>query len=366
MKKAIIVLPTYNEKDNVQTVIPALFDAVKNIPSWHVQVLVVDDLSPDGTADEIKKLQHAYKDLLLISGRKQGLGKAYINGFTYALKELDPYVLFEMDADLSHDPLLIPPMLKRIEEGADFVLGSRYIPGGSIPENWGILRKIYSVFGNLVIRFGFMNLAINDWTTGYRAIKAWLVKEIVPEMDPYKGYVFQMAFLDKAIKRDAVITEIPLKFVDREKGVSKINAIETIVAIYSYVFFHSSFIKYVFVGFSGFAVDFGLTKLGLEFFLFPVWLSTIISTISAMTTNFFLNNYWAFAHKKVSGVTALIKKYTQFVIVSSGAVLIQTVGMELATRIFGISYWYIYKVVIIGLIIIPYSYFMYNKFVWKK
>ncbi|MEK9179231.1 MAG: glycosyltransferase family 2 protein [Patescibacteria group bacterium] len=366
MKNAVIVLPTYNERENVGHIIPAIFDAVKNLTQWDIHILVVDDKSPDGTEVEIKKLQQLYKNLHLLSENKQGLGKAYINGFSYALKNLQPSVLFEMDADLSHDPLLLPHMLQKIEGGADFVLGSRYIPGGSIPHNWGFLRKVYSVLGNLVIQLGFMNLKIHDWTTGYRAIKSWLVKEIVPEMDPYGGYVFQMAFLDKAIKRNAVITEVPLNFVDREKGVSKINVSETILAIYSYVFQNSSFIKYVLVGFTGFAVDFGLTKVGLDILKFPVWLSTVISTLSAMTTNFFLNNYWAFAHKRIKGIIPQVKKYIQFVVVSSGSVLIQTVGMEVSTRMLGMQFWYVYKAIIIGLIIIPYSYFMYNKYVWKK
>ena len=147
----------------------------------------------------------------------------------------------------------------------DFVLGSRY-PADLFPIT-GAYGKVYSVLGNLVIQLGFMNLKIHDWTTGYRAIKSY-GKEIVPEMDPYGGYVFQMAFLDKA-KRNAVITEVPLNFVDREKGVSKINVSETILAIYSYVFQNSSFIKYVLVGFTGFAVDFGLTKVGLDILKFP-------------------------------------------------------------------------------------------------
>jgi len=176
MKKALVILPTYNEQENIKTLIPEVFAVVKNNPKWQLSVLVVDDNSPDKTYLTVKSLQKKFKDLYLVLGKKQGLGKAYWRGFNFALERIKPYVIFQMDADWSHSPNLIPHFLKEIEEGADLVIGSRYIKGGSIPKNWQWYRKIFSVLGNFIIRLGFMSLKIHDWTSGYRAIKAWFIK----------------------------------------------------------------------------------------------------------------------------------------------------------------------------------------------
>jgi len=136
MKKAVIVIPTYNEKQNVARLVEHIFDCVKEKNNWEICVLIVDSQSPDGTQDIIEELIKRYPKLHLLKTKKEGLGKAYIHGFLYAIKYLNPFVLFEMDADLSHDPKIIPAFLERIEKGADFVIGSRYIKDGSIPENW--------------------------------------------------------------------------------------------------------------------------------------------------------------------------------------------------------------------------------------
>ena len=183
MKKAVIVLPTYNEKENVGTLIDAIFDETKSIENWEINILVVDSASSDNTADTVKKLMTNYRHkLYLLETKKEGLGRAYVQGFNYALEHLKPFVLFEMDADWSHNPKDITPMLKKIEKGADVVYGSRYIKGGSIPKNWGIHRKLFSICGNLIIKLGFMKLSITDWTNGFRAIKAWVVRDLLEEL----------------------------------------------------------------------------------------------------------------------------------------------------------------------------------------
>lgn len=373
MKKAVIVLPTYNEAGNIEQMIAALDKTTQHVNNWAVDIVVVDDESPDGTGDIVRKLMKTRKYLHIFTGKKQGLGKAYVNGFRTALEKLNPFVLFEMDADLSHDPALIPHMLKKIEGGADFVIGSRYMKGGSIPANWGFHRKVFSVMGNLTVRFGFMNFKVTDWTNGYRAIKAWVTKEIVDEMDPYSGYIFQIALLDKAIKHGAVIAEIPCKFVDREKGVSKINAQEFIKNIFGYLLQNSGFVKFVIVGFVGFGIDFSIAYLLIKLATMNKPLANGISSEFAIVCNFFLNNFWSFSHKKITGGwAAYIPKFILFNVVSSGNILIQSIGMYLALSLLGdkillgIPSWIVYKIGIIAFLIIPYSYFMYNKIVWKK
>ncbi|NTU74388.1 glycosyltransferase [Candidatus Roizmanbacteria bacterium] len=366
MKKAVIIIPTYNEEGNVEAVVSQIIDVSKSLTNWDLHILIVDSKSKDHTSAIVKDLQKKHKNLHLLETEKEGLGKAYINGFKYASQELKAYVVFEMDADLSHDPKDIPAFLKKIEEGADFVIGSRYIKGGSIPSNWAFLRKFYSVVGNLVLRLGFMKVRVTDWTSGYRAIKIWIVNSSLEHVNKYSGYVFQVALLDKAMAQHAIITELPINFKDRVQGVSKINAKEYMSQTLWYMFTHSSFIKFVFVGGIGFIIDFSISYVLIQKVHMKVWLATFISTESAIVANFLFNNFWSFAHKRVdNSVTAFLFGFLKFNLVSSGSVLIQTIGVGLLDAFFGQQYWYIYKIVIIAFVVIPYSYLFYNKFIWK-
>lgn len=368
MKKAVIILPTYNEVSTLGSLIDQIFEVTSNLNNWQVQVLVVDSKSTDGTQSKVRSLIKKYSDrLYMIEMEKEGLGKAYIKGFNFVLEKLSPYVIFEMDADLSHDPKDLPLFLKKIEAGADFVIGSRYMKGGSIPSNWSFHRKAFSVIGNLIARIGFMKLKITEWTNGYRAIKVWLIKSIIPEMDKYSGYVFQVAFLDKTIKRGAYVEQVPVQFKDREHGVSKINSFQYIWQTLLYILMHSSFIKYVIVGLVGFAIDFGLSYLFIERIRWVVWAATLLSTETAIVSNFILNNFWSFSYKKLEHkVSAYLPSFLKFNLVSSGSIFIQVVGVQLLVTLLGKQWWYIYKVFIIAFIIIPYSYILYNKFIWKE
>lgn len=366
MKTAVIVLPTYNEAGNIQQLLEEIFAQTEKIKTWDIHVLVVDSKSPDKTADIIKRLQKNNKKLHIILTEKEGLGKAYVAGFKEAIKKMNPFIIFEMDADGQHDPKKIPEFLHEIEKGADFVSGSRYLKGGGIPENWGLMRKIYSIPGNLIIRLGFMKLRLTDWTGGYRAIKTWLIKDALSHITNYPGYVFQIAFMDFAIKKNAVIKEIPIVFRERLKGESKINAKGYIGQIFFYILQNSPFIKFSFVGGLGFIIDFGISFILIEKQHWPIWLSTMLSTEMAILFNFFLNNYWSFAHKQLDrGFLSFVVNLLKFNLISSGSILIQTTGMHLLSDAFGETYWYIYKVAIIAFLIIPYSYILYNRVIWK-
>ena len=367
MKKAVIVLPTYNEAKNIEELVPKIFEITQTINGWEIHVLVVDSFSPDRTQDVVIKLIKHYPRLHLLRLKKRGLGLAYLIGFKTAIEKLQPYLLFEMDADLSHDPKNIPEFLKAIEAGSDFVIGSRYIKGGSIPANWGVHRKIFSFFGNLIIRLGFMKLKITDWTNGYRAIKVWLIKSIANQLKNYSGYVFQIAAIDRSLKQGARISEIPIRFEDRKRGQSKINFSQYIFDIFLYIFTNSSFVKYVLVGISGFIIDFGLSYFLIEKINSLIWLSTLVSAETAIISNFFLNNFWSFSHKKLEGgLFGYLSSFFKFNLVSAGALIIQAGGIQLLVNIFGRKFWYIYKALIILFIIIPYSYILYNKVIWKE
>lgn len=369
MKKiALIVLPTHNEAGNIEKLIEEIFEQQKNLEKFTLKILVNDSSSTDKTDEIVKKLIKKYSDkLYLLETKKEGLGKAYYQSFIYAKENIKPYVVFEMDADLSHSPKKITEMLKKIEQGADFVIGSRYIKGGSIPEDWGIHRKIFSFLGNLIIRFGFMNLKIHDWTSGYRAIKFWIVNNSLDHIKKYSGYVFQIALLDFAIKEKANIVEIPINFIDRKYGKSKIFFSQYIFNIFLYIFQFSSFVKFFIVGIIGFIVDFGIVYLFANFIKIPsskFWLAQAIAAEAAIINNFLLNNFWSFNHKKLEN--NLLFGFLKFNLVSLGSILIQTLGLQLAVNIFGREYWIISKIIIIIFIIIPYSYILYNKLIWKK
>lgn len=375
--KAVIVLPTYNEAGNIKAIIDQIIKISQLVENWNIQILVVDDHSPDKTAQIVEKLKETRPQLYLITGKKQGLGKAYVRGFEYAINKMKAALVFEMDADLSHPAKLIPKMLKAVDNGADFVIGARYIKGGAIPKDWGLHRKIFSYFGNLIIRLGFMNFKIHDWTSGFRAIKTDFIQSILPVMNKYSGYVFQIALLDNAIKKDLTIKEVPLRFKDRQKGISKINSLEFILYVFAYIFQNSSFAKYVVVGFTGAAIDFMAAYIFINRFFIYKPLANALSAELAIIFNFFANNFWSFAYKQIQGGwTVWLVKFLLFNLVAFGAVIIQFVGMYLALEWFGdttlnilgysIQSWLIYKVFIIGFLVIPYSYFMYNRVVWKK
>lgn len=377
MKTAVIIIPTYNEAGNIKNLIDQLFIVLKTIIKWDIHVMVVDSSSPDKTDELVEQMKKTYPKLYLIKTEKEGLGKAYVHGFTQAIEKLNPYVLFEMDADLSHDPKEIPHFLEKIERGADFVVGSRYIKGGSIPSNWGIHRKIFSICGNLIVRLGFMRLDVTDWTNGFRAIKVWVVKASLNHLKNYSDYVFQIAFLDYSYNQKAIIKEIPINFVDRTEGESKINSVQYISQILFYVFTHSSFIKFVITGFLGFGIDFGFAYLFINLFHIVKITANMMSAEIAIITNFFVNNFWSFKDKKIGGgLFGYVKKFVLFNVVSSGSIIIQGVGLSFMLQFFGdkiislgmvsVSSWIVYKIVIITFIIIPYSYVLYNKVIWKK
>ncbi len=367
MKTAAIILPTYNEAKNITPLIEKIFFINEQLKNWNLSVLVVDSSSPDQTAKKVQALQRRHSALHLLITKKEGLGKAYLKGFMYALKQLHADVVFEMDADLSHNPECIPQFLHKIEEGADFVIGSRYIQGGSIPRDWGVHRKLFSVLGNLIIRFGFMKLRITDWTSGYRGIRSWVVEKSLTQIERYSGYVFQVALLDEALKKGAKVLEEPINFVDREYGESKINAGQFIIQTLLYVFLHSSFIRYAIVGVTGSVIDFGLSYIFIEKIKLQIWLSTLMSTESAIISNFTLNNFWSFSHKRIQGrKRTYLSKFLHFNLISSGAIIIQTVGIHTFAVLFGPRLWFVYKFFILAFIIIPYSYILYNRVVWKE
>jgi glycosyltransferase involved in cell wall biosynthesis len=214
--RALLVLPTYEEAENLVEVLDRVRAAT---PDTHV--LVVDDGSPDGTAD----LAEAHNEVVggvdvLRRPEKSGLGSAYRDGFRWGL-ERGYDVLLEMDSDLSHDPAALPSLLGAVEHGADLVIGSRYVPGGSIP-NWSWHRKWLSRWGNRYAA-GALGLAVNDSTAGFRAYRATTLRQIDLDGVVADGYGFQIEMTYEVVRHGGAVVEVPIAFADRIRGTSKMS-----------------------------------------------------------------------------------------------------------------------------------------------
>ena len=220
-KSATVIIPTYNEQKNIAKLIDALQAIFKKIPKWRMDILVVDDLSPDGTAKTVEDLQKTHRNLHLLTGPKNGIGEAYKRGFAYAIKTLQPDYIFQMDADFQHNPNDIPHFLDAAKQGYEFIIGSRYIPGGDCP-NWEFKRKIISWLANIGARLVAGIKKINDCTSGYRCIKTDFLKSLKMKQLKSNGYGFQITLLHAATKKRLKIIEIPIHFHSRKKGKSKL------------------------------------------------------------------------------------------------------------------------------------------------
>ena len=214
-KKSLIIIPTYNELDNVQKLIPDILGRYEN-----VDILVVDDNSLDGTGIYVARLAETNERINIIQREnKLGLGTAYIAGFKYALQNEYDYI-FEMDADFSHDPGEIENFLKAIEEN-DLVLGSRYLSGVNVI-NWPMSRLILSYFANFYTRL-ITGLPVHDATGGYKCFRREVLEAIDLDRVKSNGYAFQIEMTFKAWKKGFRIKEISIIFIDRMKGKSKMS-----------------------------------------------------------------------------------------------------------------------------------------------
>lgn len=282
-----------------------------------MRILVVDDNSPDGTAGVVERKRREYAGIHLLRGEKAGLGAAYIRGMSHALGELEADAVFEMDADFSHKPEDIVPLIAALEQGADFVIGSRYAPGGIIPEQWGTLRKLISRGGNLVARHIAGLHKIRDCTAGFRAIDARVLKKIDLGKIVVTGYAFQVALLSEAVDNGAAVKEIPVEFVDRTRGESKLGFrdIMEFVVNACRIALHrcGDFIRFSTVGASGLVVNLGSFSLLLALGTSKYLASPVAIELSILW-NFFLNDRWTFRSRNLGGKTA--KRGAKFNLVS--------------------------------------------------
>jgi dolichol-phosphate mannosyltransferase len=220
--RSVLVVPTYQEAENIDAFLRAVHEAVPEL-----EVIVADDNSPDGTgklaevaADELGGIEVLHRP------QKEGLGAAYRHGFRHALdRGFD--VIIQMDADFSHDPAVLPELLAAIESGADVAIGSRYVPGGNVP-NWTWFRRALSRYGNEFARWA-LRLAVRDATSGFRAYTASIMEDIDIDGTTANGYLFQIETGYRLTVADARMVERPITFADRRYGASKMAVVRTMV-----------------------------------------------------------------------------------------------------------------------------------------
>lgn len=385
---AVVVIPTYNEADSIGKMIDHLFTTTFiKISDWDCKVLVVDDTSPDGTYKVVQAKQKQYKNLFLsLSPTKAGIGGAYVRGFRYAMKELQADVVIEFDGDFQHPPKLIPVLLKEINEGYDYVMGSRKIKGGSNPKGWGFKRVFFSEVGGFVARTILffptrLFFQITDPTTG---LKASRVKGFVDTMDMdhlySRSFGYKLEFLYKMVKLGAKVKEIPMNFNVRTAGESKIEP-QTAKDIWRTVLLlrwndptTQKFLKFGTIGLFGFAIN----KIGLD--IFAKLLGNTITTIGLRNTvanalaaevsivsNFVFNNLWTFKNEKLVWGSQLVKKFTAFNLSSVvSGIIIPSIVIGIGTQMFGDAYRTLFLVIAVFGLTVPLNWFIYNTVIWKK
>ena len=218
MSDSLVIIPTYNEIENAESIIRKVMSYATNF-----HVLIVDDNSPDGTANLVKELQKEFTDRLHILERegKQGLGTAYIAGFDWALNHNYGYI-FEMDADFSHNPDDLDRLYEACsKEGVELAIGSRYVSGGKV-ENWPLTRILMSYFASIYVRM-ILWIGIKDTTAGFKCYTKKALQSINYHIIPFKGYAFQICMKYGIRKKGLGIVEVPIKFIDRQKGTSKMS-----------------------------------------------------------------------------------------------------------------------------------------------
>lgn len=350
MKKAVILLPTYNEKDNLEKFIKEIFLREIDTPGWKFEILIVDSNSPDGTYQLAQKLAAKDKRIhpLLVG---PGLGVALVEGHQYSIKNLKPEALVQLDADGQVGSEVLPRLLKGIDEGYNFVIGSRFAKGGG--NNLPLMRKIFTWVSCWYCKIVMGPFDIMEFTNSARAFTPELFKKIKINRIPYKEktFIIQPAFLNEAVIAGAKYKEVPLIFKNREEGYSKNKTFNYTYDVLTYAidarlhklgfsfnFYHwarrgKTFIKFGLVGVTGTIVDFTFYKVFINLLAIAPATSKGFSTEIAIVNNFLLNNYWTFGARKTKN--SLWRKFVIFNLVSFGGLLISVLVIKLLHSIYG-------------------------------
>lgn len=357
--RVCFVIPTYNEALNVTPLLRRLGDLYADD---HTTFLIVDDESPDGTANLVREFARNERRVHLLEGQRCGLGDAYVRGITHALDALGADVIVQMDADFSHDPADARKLLAHLAAGADVAIGSRYIAGGTVDARWSAGRRRLSRWGNRMAQWIAGMASVRDCTAGFKAIKAQALRAAKVENIRVQGYAFQIALLHRLLHAGARIVEEPVYFRQRERGHTKLGARDLIEFFYNVWWLrlasHRTFLKFAATGLSGVLINLGSFHVLLDFGIHKLLASPLAIELS-IVWNFLLNNYWTFAERALIGrkrvrglkfnlvsLMTLTLSYATFIVLSTlfpeaSPVLLQGCGIVPAAFLnyFLNSYW---------------------------
>jgi len=370
--KIVLVVPTYNESENIGRMIDVLEEVFKTDPHNEYRILVVEGNSPDGTADIVKNKMMQFTNVhLLMEQKKAGLGAAYIFGFKHAMENMDPDVLVEMDADFQHDPHDVVRLVAKIAEGNDYVIGSRFTSGGSIPKEWALYRKFLSIGGNLFSKVVLGIWNVNDFTSGFKASR---VKGFAEKLNfdavLTAGFAYKIDLLFKMQRLGAKIAEVPITFGLRDRGISKMERDNTIdslkVVLMLRMYENKAFYKFVMVGFTGLFVDTTLFNI-FRLLLMPSHTAAIVSGFIAMMTTFTLNNFWSFNERKIETTSKKVTGFIIYVVSSYIPIQVRSMLVDYATGRFGDTFIVSNIAFFIGIVFgLVWNFTVYSKIIWKK
>jgi dolichol-phosphate mannosyltransferase len=392
MSKVVIVMPVWNEAENIKRMIEELVKREFPTIDADMQLLVVDNHSTDGTTQTVESASKTYRHVHIIQQDKPGLGWAYVRGMQFAIHELKADAVMEMDGDFQHPPRFVKPMVDAYLNGAEYVIGSRYIKGGSVPKEWAATRRAVSFFGNLFIRTVLLNFKIHDLTTGFRLtkVKGVLDKIELEKLRNLDRFAYKVDLLYQSMKNSKKTVEVPLQFASRTSDKSKFNWKEMVstfkLAIILGIKDKIRFIKFGTVGFVGYVVNaltlelFSRSAIAASiaaFFAFskgtfvavltePSAWAAVLATEMAIISNFTFNNLWTFSEVKITKPLQIVWKFLQFNLSSMGALVIQFLIIGGAVMVFGDTRLVRQLGLLIAMpAVLTFNYVMYNLFIWR-
>lgn len=335
-EKVVVIIPTYNEASVIEETINQIFNATHLIKNFDVHILIFDSASTDDTQQIVTSLIHTHPKLhLQCEFEKSGLGSAYLQAMNYALTEMNADIIFEFDADLSHQPKYIAPMLDMIKN-CDCVVGSRYVKGGSIPKNWALHRKLFSVLGNYIAR-SVLTPKYKDFTSGFRATRRQFLQRILPSRFLSNQYAYKLQLLWLLHKGNAQIREYPIEFIDREKGISKLprNSILDSLKVIFTLRLHElkRFLSMCLVGSMGMTLQFVVYNV-LREYLSP-YNASQIAVLAAIVNNFILNNRYTFRSTSFVSLMYKAKRLAGFAVYSLAMIYLQSYWLKIGVSYFG-------------------------------
>jgi dolichol-phosphate mannosyltransferase len=330
--RIVVVIPTYNEAGAIETVLEELKGVFSRAPQHEWYAVVVDGNSTDGTQEIVSKISRTYPSIhLVVEPEKRGLATAYLTGFAYATKTLHADAYVEFDGDGQHDPSYLLPMAEALESGADYVIGSRYVAGGSVPAQWCLYNRLLSRLGSLYSRL-LLELPVHDVTSGFKMTRVAPFAEKLPSRPDQlltKDYAYKIQFLSEMHKLGAKITEVPIAFRHREQGTSKstrrdiVESLKVTAIIRLKNLRHWRLPRVLLIGGSGVILQGIIFELlGIQWKLVSPSTATLVGAEFVILSNFFLNERFSFKDK-VAASGSLLRRLVRFHLISSGSVIFQ-------------------------------------------